>query len=585
MDFPITDVLQMIGRAGRPQFDTSAVAILFVHDIKKEYYKKFLYEPFPVESHLLEVFPDHLNAEIMAGTVQSKHEAMEYLSSTYLYHRIIKNPSYYGVDLSEVGHLEDALRSELAVNTVVIKFLSAFIDKCVTILEEDFCVRSIDAKLVSESTEEGPAGELSPEGSQQLISTPLGKICAYYYLSHGTVRLFQDALGPLESDYDQLQVPYLSQREILDLLTQATEYAPLPVRHNEEFLNEDLAKRCPIKLQRRSMESPHTKANLLLQAHCSRLALPIVDYYSDLKTVLDQAIRILQSLVDISAINGSLPTTLNIIQLQQCILQASWQHGNQLVMLTETENTPEVYVDTNLNDASQYYDDMQARNDSMLADLSRVPASLASLPFLLQTVHCNGSIALRNLRNLFAPYHLHSRIIDKLYKSLLQLPLIQLEELYLTEADSSEAGDPQKLSISKETIFHSAKETTWLTLKPNTEYLLQCRFRKKATPGQGAARSRNQKAFCPRFHKPKSESWYLVLGLQERSELVTMCRVPLIHSAHCSHQALRFRTPSGPSKKGPTGPELRLLYSLYLLSDCYIGLDQQYSIPLAIQSG
>lgn len=70
VDFPITDVLQMIGRAGRPQFDNSAVAILFVHDIKKEYYKKFLYEPFPVESHLLDVFPDHLNAEITSGTVQ-----------------------------------------------------------------------------------------------------------------------------------------------------------------------------------------------------------------------------------------------------------------------------------------------------------------------------------------------------------------------------------------------------------------------------------------------------------------------------------------------------------------------------------
>jgi len=44
------DVLQMMGRAGRPQFDDFGVAMVYVHDVKKEYYKKFLYEPFPVES-------------------------------------------------------------------------------------------------------------------------------------------------------------------------------------------------------------------------------------------------------------------------------------------------------------------------------------------------------------------------------------------------------------------------------------------------------------------------------------------------------------------------------------------------------
>lgn len=46
----IADVLQMIGRAGRPQFDDSGVAVVLVQDIKKNFYKKFLYEPFPVES-------------------------------------------------------------------------------------------------------------------------------------------------------------------------------------------------------------------------------------------------------------------------------------------------------------------------------------------------------------------------------------------------------------------------------------------------------------------------------------------------------------------------------------------------------
>lgn len=42
----------MMGRAGRPQFDRHGVAVIMVHEPKKQFYKRFLYEPFPVESSL-----------------------------------------------------------------------------------------------------------------------------------------------------------------------------------------------------------------------------------------------------------------------------------------------------------------------------------------------------------------------------------------------------------------------------------------------------------------------------------------------------------------------------------------------------
>jgi len=68
VDMPVTDVLQMMGRAGRPQFDDSGKAVIFVHDIKKDFYKKFLYEPFPVESSLHTQLTDHLNAEVIVAS-------------------------------------------------------------------------------------------------------------------------------------------------------------------------------------------------------------------------------------------------------------------------------------------------------------------------------------------------------------------------------------------------------------------------------------------------------------------------------------------------------------------------------------
>lgn len=126
VDMPITDVLQMMGRAGRPQFDDNGVAVVLVHDQKKNFYKKFLYEPFPVESSLLEVLPDHLNAEVVAGTITSTQEALNYLTCTYFFRRLLQNPSYYQLSSSEA--------------TDVNNYLSNLITKAFGVLENAACL-------------------------------------------------------------------------------------------------------------------------------------------------------------------------------------------------------------------------------------------------------------------------------------------------------------------------------------------------------------------------------------------------------------------------------------------------------------
>lgn len=61
---------KMIGRAGRPQFDDHAVACILVHEPKKNFFKKFLYEPFPVESKLPAALHNHLSAECAGGAIR-----------------------------------------------------------------------------------------------------------------------------------------------------------------------------------------------------------------------------------------------------------------------------------------------------------------------------------------------------------------------------------------------------------------------------------------------------------------------------------------------------------------------------------
>ncbi|KAL0421948.1 UNVERIFIED_CONTAM: DExH-box ATP-dependent RNA helicase DExH14 [Sesamum latifolium] len=278
VDFPITDILQMMGRAGRPQYDQHGKAIILVHEPKKSFYKKFLYEPFPVESSLREQLHDHINAEIVSGTISHKEDAVHYLTWTYLFRRLVVNPAYYGLEDTDPGTLSSYLSSLV---------LSTFED-----LEDSGCVK-IDEDRVEPMM--------------------LGSIASQYYLKYTTVSMFA---SNIEAD-TSLEV-------FLHVLAGASEYDELPVRHNEENYNAQLSNKVRYMVDKNLLDDPHVKANLLLQAHFSRVEMPITDYVTDLKSVLDQSIRIIQAMIDLCANSGWLSSTLTCMHLLQMVMQGLW---------------------------------------------------------------------------------------------------------------------------------------------------------------------------------------------------------------------------------------------------------------------
>jgi pre-mRNA-splicing helicase BRR2 len=50
--------------------------VLMCHGPRKDYYKKFLFEPLPVESHLDHFLHDHFVAEIVTKTIENKQDAV-----------------------------------------------------------------------------------------------------------------------------------------------------------------------------------------------------------------------------------------------------------------------------------------------------------------------------------------------------------------------------------------------------------------------------------------------------------------------------------------------------------------------------
>lgn len=299
-DMDLTDVLQMLGRAGRPQFDTQGIARIFTQDAKKDFYKHFLHTGFPVESTLHKVVDNHLGAEISAETIATKQDALDYLTWTFFFRRLHKNPSYYGLEISAEEH------NTTAAQQLANDYMVDLVDKSVSELAESGC-----ATLHSN-------GDIDP--------TPLGKIMSYYYLSHKTIRhLIKHAK------------PNASFADVLAWMSSATEYDELPVRHNEELINAELNAALPLKIDdafgHLPLWDPHTKAFLLLQAHFARLDLPISDYVGDQTSVLDQAIRIIQASIDVLAELGLASSALMMMTLLQCVKSARWPEDGPLAIL------------------------------------------------------------------------------------------------------------------------------------------------------------------------------------------------------------------------------------------------------------
>ncbi|KAH7652348.1 DNA helicase protein [Dioscorea alata] len=446
VDFPITDILQMMGRAGRPQYDQHGKAVILVHEPKKSFYKKFLYEPFPVESNLREHLHDHINAEIVSGTICQKEDALHYLTWTYLFRRLVVNPAYYGLEDAESNTLNSYL-SRLVQNT--------FED-----LEDSGCIKMNDDSV------------------EPLM---LGSIASQYYLSYLTVSMF----GSNISTDTSLEV-------FLHILSGASEYDELPVRHNEENLNAKLSKMVPYRVDENRLDDPHVKANLLFQAHFARLELPISDYVTDLKSVLDQSIRIIQAMIDISANSGWLLSSLTCMHLLQMVMQGLWYEKDSSLWM------------------------LPSMNDDHLSCLNKL-----------------GILTLRDLLvlpDMKLQSLLRQSSASELYKDLQHFPRVQVK-LRIQKSDNEDSKAPV------------------LNIK-----LQKTNFRRSTS-----------RAFTPRFPKVKDEAWWLVLGNFTTSELYALKRI-----SFSDQITTRMELPSANINLQET--------KLLLVSDCYLGLEQEFSI-------
>ncbi|KAF3629042.1 U5 small nuclear ribonucleoprotein kDa helicase [Capsicum annuum] len=121
-DYPVSNLLQMMGHAGRPLVDRSGKCIILCHEPRKDYYKKFLCEAFSVESHLQHYLHDNFNAEMVVGVIQNKQDAIDYLTWTFMYRRIA---SFFYISYMTIERFSSSLTSTTKLKGLLEILLSA----------------------------------------------------------------------------------------------------------------------------------------------------------------------------------------------------------------------------------------------------------------------------------------------------------------------------------------------------------------------------------------------------------------------------------------------------------------------------
>ncbi|KAI0780632.1 P-loop containing nucleoside triphosphate hydrolase protein [Trametes elegans] len=108
------DVMQMMGRAGRPQFDKEGVAIIMCEQELEAKYRALAQGQTVLESSLHMQLAEHLNSEIALGTIRDMNTAKEWLHSSFLFRRLQKNSAHYDIRKERAKSWEERMEDLVA---------------------------------------------------------------------------------------------------------------------------------------------------------------------------------------------------------------------------------------------------------------------------------------------------------------------------------------------------------------------------------------------------------------------------------------------------------------------------------------
>ncbi|XP_061412685.1 probable ATP-dependent DNA helicase HFM1 [Lethenteron reissneri] len=283
-----TDILQMIGRAGRPQFDVSATAVILTRNELKEKYEQMLSGTQKLESSLHMNLTEHLNAEIVLHTITDVNVALDWIRSTFLYVRALKNPKYY------------KFAAGLSKEDIEKKLL------------QELCLESLNSlatyKLICMQN-----GYIKP--------TDVGRLMASYYMAFDTIKLFGTIQGS-----EAIQ-------DLVTLISSCREYKDIALRVNEKkALNTlNVVKKHIIRFPMPGkIKTSEMKINCLIQAQLGCVLVQDFALIQDTAKIFRTGIRLTKCLAEFlqqKDKRNNFQAVLNAVQLTKCFRAKLWENS------------------------------------------------------------------------------------------------------------------------------------------------------------------------------------------------------------------------------------------------------------------
>ena len=245
VDIDMLDVMQIFGRAGRPQFDSDGDATIITTYDRLPHYLSMLTNQLPIESKFLKRLVDNLNAEIVLGTVCNIREIVDWLKYTYLYIRMQRNPLEYGL------------------KSIAAQDLGLIIDHLTSL-----------AKISSEQLDRAHMIRYNPEREGTVDATHLGRIASHFYIQYETIVHFNENLR------DVMDIG-----NIFHLMSSASEFHQLRVREEEIEQLQNLWSKCKFMING-DLTSTDTKINILMQSCINRSITECHSLNSDMMYIL-----------------------------------------------------------------------------------------------------------------------------------------------------------------------------------------------------------------------------------------------------------------------------------------------------------
>lgn len=422
------DLLQMFGRAGRPQFESSGAGVLITTHEHMQHYLHVLVEQMPIESQLIRSLPSALNAEIVSRTVQTFQDAVSWLGYTYYFVRAMRSRPLYRVRDAESEDPRLVVHRMRLVRATVADLFRLGLVRLVS--TEDGPRESTDRdtaalRLLAAGEEDQPFARLS---SYRLEATGLGRISSFFYVKPTSIASFARALHLSPS---RLRVPIAAFSDLLKVFSSSQEFSHMSVRREEKLELEKLHTRVPIPVKDPA-EHPRAKVCILLQCYISRFPLQGYALASEMSYVSQNASRIFRAMMAVATEfckNAALSVRLlELSKLVEWRMWGLWAAHSPLRQVCQSQEELEAVI------AKSERAPKDAEIIHIASRLPRVSATVTVQPLLRSTVRLDVSVHLDRTRSgrklgLLHPYEQFHVLVEShdgnylLHREMLQIAI------------------------------------------------------------------------------------------------------------------------------------------------------------------